>query len=184
MTRDILLSIRPRFADAILAGEKTHELRRRFANAHPGTRVIIYASGSRRAVVGMFTIAAIQSMPTWIIARRRRRATTLSAGEIREYLAGSKAGVLIEVANPVRFEQPLSLTEARALFGIEPPQSYRYLPRSTVNEILLAARTPAPSLGSPHLLVVIDACPDTSVIPPRRDCKPSRRPDSSLLTTR
>ena len=38
--RTLLLSLRPRFADAILSGAKTVELRRRPINADPGTPII------------------------------------------------------------------------------------------------------------------------------------------------
>lgn len=156
MTGDILMSIRPRFADAILAGQKTHELRRRFADARPGARVIVYASGPRRAVVGMFTVASVHTMPAWMIARRRRRATTLSGDEIREYLVGVRSGTLIEVSAPTRFTQPISLSQLRS-YGVEPPQSYRYLPSSIARKILSAGHRHQPA--EPAL-----TCSDGSVL--------------------
>jgi predicted transcriptional regulator len=50
--RTLLLSLRPRFADAILAGAKTVELRRRPINARPGTAILLYASRPMMAIVG------------------------------------------------------------------------------------------------------------------------------------
>lgn len=134
MTDDILMSIRPRFAAAILSGAKSHELRRRFLAGATGTRVFVYASSPVCRVVGYFSVQAVDTMPTWLVARRRRRATTLSAEEIYGYLEGLRHGTLIEVAEPTTFDKPIALAVLRE-WGLEPPQSYRYLSADIVERI-------------------------------------------------
>jgi len=134
MTDDILMSIRPRFADAILSGAKSHELRRRFVAGAVGTRVFVYASSPVCRMVGYFSIQAVNTMPTWLVARRRRRATTLTADEIHGYLQGLRHGTLIEVAEPTTFDMPIALPVLRE-WGVEPPQSYRYLSADIVDKI-------------------------------------------------
>lgn len=126
MTGDILMSIRPRYAEAILSGQKSHELRRRFSARPAGSKVFVYASSPVCELVGSFSIASVDTMPAWLVARRRRRATTLSSTEILDYLRGQRHGTLIEVADPYRFPAPIDLAQLRA-WGLEPPQSYRLL---------------------------------------------------------
>lgn len=134
MTVNILMSIRPRFADAILSGAKSHELRRRFAGEAAGARVFVYSSSPVCQLVGAFSIGAVDTMPTWLLARRRRRATTLTSTEIHDYLHGVQRGTLIEVERPVRFVTPIRLSRLRD-WGVEPPQSYRYLSEEVVRLI-------------------------------------------------
>ena len=50
--RTLLLCLRPRFAEAILSGAKTVELRRRPINTQPGTPILLYASSPTMAIVG------------------------------------------------------------------------------------------------------------------------------------
>lgn len=59
--RTLLLSLRPRYATAILTGDKTTELRRRPVNALPGTPIILYASSPIMAVVGTARLADVHS---------------------------------------------------------------------------------------------------------------------------
>lgn len=134
MSAAILMSIRPRFADAILAGEKSQELRRRFSGGGPGTRVFIYASSPVRQLVGAFEIGTVDTMPRWLVARRRRRATTLTSAEISDYLDGVQHGTLIGIEDPFYLSAPICLQQLRA-WGVEPPQSYRYLSNHVVELI-------------------------------------------------
>lgn len=48
----LFVSVKPRFAEKILAGEKSVELRRVRPSVTPGTLVIFYASSPTREVVG------------------------------------------------------------------------------------------------------------------------------------
>ena len=50
--RVTLLSVRPRFAEALLNGTKTAEIRRRRANIPDGSLCLLYASAPVRALVG------------------------------------------------------------------------------------------------------------------------------------
>ncbi|SFO06949.1 ASCH domain-containing protein [Amycolatopsis rubida] len=54
------MSLRPRFAEAILDGTKTIELRRTRVSAPPGTKLVLYASAPTMAVVGIATLIGIE----------------------------------------------------------------------------------------------------------------------------
>ena len=63
--RTLLLSLRPRFADAILTGAKTIEVRRRPVNASAGTPISLYASSPLRAYFVFGTRIARPSRTAW-----------------------------------------------------------------------------------------------------------------------
>ena len=51
----IIMTIRPKYAKAILYGEKKWEFRKYIGvNIEEGERIIIYASGTLRAIIGEF----------------------------------------------------------------------------------------------------------------------------------
>jgi predicted transcriptional regulator len=59
LTGSMLISIRPNFADAILSGIKTVEVRRLRPAADPGTVAYVYASAPRKAMLGLFQIDSV-----------------------------------------------------------------------------------------------------------------------------
>lgn len=124
--RALLLSVRPRFAEAILAGKKTVEVRRRPVKVAPGTRAIIYASTPAMAVVGTARIQrAIVCKPDFAW-RRHGEAIGLAHSEFEEYLAGNMACLLI-LGEARSLDSPLSLQHLRKRTSFQPPQSYRYV---------------------------------------------------------
>lgn len=58
MARTVLMSIRPGYAEKILAGLKQYELRKRFG-IRTGDRIILYASTPIKAVVGEFRAGVV-----------------------------------------------------------------------------------------------------------------------------
>jgi predicted transcriptional regulator len=70
--RPLLLSLRPRFAQAILDGTKTVELRRTRVSAPPGTLLVLYASSPVMAVVGVAPLADRDAASLATIWRRYR----------------------------------------------------------------------------------------------------------------
>lgn len=119
MSAPLLMSIRPRFAEAILEGEKTFELRRKPPGLEPGARIVIYASAPTCHVVGWFEVArVIIDSPHALWPRVRDRAG-VSRAEFRRYFAGSKVAHAIEIRTAERVA-PVALP-------IRPPQSWQYL---------------------------------------------------------
>jgi predicted transcriptional regulator len=136
--RTLLLSVRPRFADAILAKTKTVEVRRRAIRARAGTRVVLYASAPVKAVVGTAWIdrTAVQDAGgTW---RRHAAALGLERHELEAYLGGQRAHLLF-LRGASRLEKPLSLARLRRRVQFRPPQSFRYVsPRDPMRVRALA----------------------------------------------
>jgi predicted transcriptional regulator len=122
----LLLSVRPRFARAILDGTKTVELRRRPVRAAPGTLLIIYASAPTMAVVGTARLGRVLVCEPDAAWQRHHPRLGLERMEFDEYLGGRLACLLLleDVASLV---EPLPLRGLQQEGPFRPPQSYRYV---------------------------------------------------------
>jgi predicted transcriptional regulator len=125
--RAVLLSLRPRFAEAILQKTKTVELRRTRVSAPPGTVLVLYASSPVMAVVGVATIAARDTDTPARIWRRYRDGLGLTRREFDDYLAGADQATGIVIDRPQPLPDPFTLTWLRHHAAFRPPQSYRFI---------------------------------------------------------
>lgn len=124
----LFLSLRPRFAELLLAGHKTVELRRVRPAVAEGTPVLLYASSPRMTLVGRAEVARVEVGPTAQIWRDHGPRTGITRKEYDNYFTGLDQAVAISLVNIHRLQQPRPLTDLRRrLAGFQPPQSYRYL---------------------------------------------------------
>jgi predicted transcriptional regulator len=129
-SRVLLLSLRPRFAEAILSGTKTTELRRRPINADAGTRVILYSSSPTMAIVGTARLRAVEAANPKDAWNRHRHQLGLTKAEYTDYLDGSHCAYLLHLTSICTLDQPLHLHELRRNGAFHPPQSFRYIAES------------------------------------------------------
>jgi len=126
--RALFLSLKPAYAELVLSGEKTVELRRIRPRAAPGTLVVVYASTPVRAVVGTCIVEAIGSEAPAVIWNLHGQRTGVCRSEFNTYFYGRTIAVAITVGRPHRLERPISLDAVRqGLDCFAPPQSFRYL---------------------------------------------------------
>ncbi|MBO3736561.1 ASCH domain-containing protein [Actinoplanes flavus] len=125
--RTLLLSLRPRFAAAILAGTKTIEIRRRPVNASPGTPIILYASSPQMAVVGTARLGSVTVCPPDDGWQRFHDEFGLDREEYDSYLDGAANAHLLHVTAVNRLNEPLPLRHLREQAPFQPPQSFRYV---------------------------------------------------------
>jgi predicted transcriptional regulator len=150
----LFVALRPAYAEMILSGVKTVELRRIRPKAQVGTLVLIYASSPARQVLGTCVVEDVgigSPDEIWVLHGTQ---TGIGRAAFRTYFAGSPRGVAITVAHPRRLENPLSL-EALRRHGFAPPQSFRYVPLSDAQALLgreWEAARQGSSLGSLHTL--------------------------------
>jgi predicted transcriptional regulator len=127
VSRDIILSIKPKYADQIMAGAKTIELRRRFSSAVLiGARAFIYSSTPAKALIGYATIADVRRLSVHQIWRLYADESGVSHAEFTAYFKGLTHGYAISLREPRRFRIPPDMQNLRERFGFRAPQSYRY----------------------------------------------------------
>ncbi|RZU16234.1 putative transcriptional regulator [Kribbella rubisoli] len=125
--RSLLLSLRPRFAEAILNGTKTVELRRRPIKAPHGTLVVLYASAPTMAVVGTARLVDVVALSPHTAWRRYRTTLSLSWSEFTTYLTGTDQAHLLRLDDVKELSRPHTLQALRRSAPFHPPQSFRYL---------------------------------------------------------
>lgn len=129
----LLLSIRPRFAELLLNGHKSVELRRVRPDVAPGTSVLLYASSPTMKLVGRAEVAEVKVARTAQIWKEHGSETGVSRSEYNDYFEGLTEAVAIRLVDIRRLDKPRPLQDLRdRLSGFQPPQSYRYLDRAQV----------------------------------------------------
>jgi predicted transcriptional regulator len=136
-SRVALLSVRPRFAAAILDGSKTVEVRRRRARIGDGAICLVYASSPVSALVGAIRVRTTDTDVPDALWTRWGDQTALERAEYDAYLAGSRRPCAIIVSEAVAFPQPVSLPELRSRReAFVAPQSYRFLDADELGAVL------------------------------------------------
>lgn|GEM_PF-453124 len=142
--RVALMSIHPEYADAILAGRKTVEFRKR-PIGEDVTHIIVYATAPAGAVVGAFTVGGQDTTSPKQLWKTFSSAAGITRSKFLRYYAGRKQGTGIRVGEVFIAEEPLALAEC---LGVNhPPQSYQYVPVETARGAL-AQMVPAARASS------------------------------------
>ncbi|MEU4362223.1 ASCH domain-containing protein [Promicromonospora sp. NPDC023987] len=139
----MLLSIRPRYAEAILRGTKTVELRRTRINVPAGAILVIYSSSPTRAVLGTAVLDGIVEDAPGALWPEVRSVAGILRREYNEYFRGARTAFALHLRDVVQLSVPVPLHDLRTRTGLEPPQSFRYvtaeqvrvLQRSTPSEV-------------------------------------------------
>jgi predicted transcriptional regulator len=134
--RALLLSVRPRYAHAILNGTKSAEIRRQRPAVHPGTLVIIYATKPVGAIVGTARISDISSGNPADMWEQHQRSTGVTRAEYDAYLTGAETAYLLFLRRVQRLEPLLTLEQIRSATTFQPPQSYRYLSQHMLHNLV------------------------------------------------
>ncbi len=119
MVTDILMSIRPMYAEAIFAGTKTVELRRRRPSFSKGSRVLVYSSSPSQKLQGTFEVGGVLADEPDALWAKVSKQAGIDREAFDAYFAGCATAYAIEIKNARRIE-PTRL-------AIRPPQSYLFL---------------------------------------------------------
>lgn len=118
-----VFALRPEWADLILSGAKTVEIRRSRMNRMIG-RMLIYRTGTG-LIVGEVRVKGMHAAPPETIWREYGGAACLTEKEFDEYVKGADRLYAYRLENPIRYGKPKTLSEV----GLKrAPQSWCYLP--------------------------------------------------------
>ncbi len=131
-----LASIRPKYVYRIFTGVKKFELRKWIGIRPPrGSVVVVYASGSVRAIVGEFRVGRVffaRPNDIWNVLMTMDKPGV--GVEDYQYIRGARYAIAIEIINPILYVKPIPLNDIRSIIpGFMPPMSIREL---DVNEPL------------------------------------------------
>lgn len=132
--RALFISLKPHYADAILDGRKTVELRRTRPNLPDGALVILYSSTPTRAVVGWAQLIGVSEGTPIEIWDEYGAAAAIEELDYDAYFDGTDQAFALELDDVVAATQPIPLSVIRSI-GIQPPQSWRYVPAEVTVKI-------------------------------------------------
>jgi len=128
MSSNVLLSVRPKYADKIFERTKTVELRRiRPKLLEEGDLVLLYVSSPVQALTGAFKVDKIIEKPLKDLWRMVRKKAGITRQEFDNYYDGVSVGVGIffKVQDVQQLDKPISLDILKEQF-FHPPQGFRY----------------------------------------------------------
>mgnify|MGYP001770632057 CR=1 FL=1 len=130
MTRVYIMSIKPKYAKAVLEGRKVYELRR-LQGSKPleeDSLVIVYASGNLQSIIGEFRVGKVivgSPEKIWELVGRSEYGLD---DEARRYIEGARRAMAIQVREPKIYNVKIELSKIRRIIpGWNPPYSYAEL---------------------------------------------------------
>lgn len=138
-----LISIRPRFAEMIFAGNKTVELRRVCPEVSPGDLALVYVSSPAKELRGSFEVRKILTASPSALWKKVGKKSGVTRAEFFAYFKGKKQAHALVIKRAWPLPTPVCLkTLRKSKGGFHPPQNFHYLRRS--DSSLIA------SLSVPH----------------------------------
>lgn len=125
----IFLSVKPRYARAILSGQKTVELRRtRPLELRRGSLIVLYASSPVKAVLGTAQVESIVTTSPEALWGMVETRASVTREEFDFYFQGADEAVGIFIESPTVAPDPYALRDIQRDWPtFQPPQAFRYL---------------------------------------------------------
>ena len=122
--RKLLLSIKPKYVDAILAGTKRVEYRTRIRKDPEVTTALIYRSGDLKKIVAEFTIGGIIEGTPEQVWEQSKEFGGIEKQDYFRYFANRNKAYAYQICNLVIYPEPIPLVK----LGIEKaPMSFMYI---------------------------------------------------------
>ncbi len=125
---DLLVSMKPQYAERILSGSKIIEIRRKFSDKWIGCKAVLYSSSPQKALVGEATVRSITSGTPEEIWARFHTGIGCNSNEFSAYVGPATAVSAIELDDVFPYKEPITLSQISYLLGLDedlrPPQSY------------------------------------------------------------
>jgi predicted transcriptional regulator len=121
---NVLLSIKPEFADKILSGEKRFEFRRVMPKRDV-ERIVVYASSPVCRIVGEFTVRGVVTASPRGLWRLTRAHAGIPKHYFDAYFRGKEEAHAFEVGEAQGYDEPIDPRKIDPAFRA--PQSFVYL---------------------------------------------------------
>ena len=126
--KTVVMSLKPRYSDLIVEGQKTVELRRQPISNLEGRDVYVYATSPAMELRCGFKVAKVVSGSVLEVWTQLFDRTGICKKEFLKYFAGCATAYALEIEAVWMFKNPVSLDNLRDSFGgFVVPQSWRYV---------------------------------------------------------
>lgn len=121
---NVLLSIKPEFAEKIFNGEKKYEYRKAIFKNSNAKRIFIYASSPIKQIIGEITFDDILCDAPDKIWAKTSFDSGISKDYFFEYFANREKGYAIKIKKTLRYSEPINPYDSMPNFRA--PQSFMY----------------------------------------------------------
>ena len=131
----VILSIKPKWAEKILSGEKQIELRKKlWNNKRKIKRAYLYASSPIKKFVGFIDIESVFKERIEFLWLFSKNFSCLSKQEFDKYFSGHSHGSCIVIKEAKRFRNPIDPKEIIPDF--KPPQNFCYISKELDKKLM------------------------------------------------
>jgi predicted transcriptional regulator len=125
----ILLSMRPAYAERVFAREKQVEIRRRFSTKWKGCKAVVYGSQPLGALLGEVTLANVTSGSPEQIWDQFGQRVGCSHEEFSRYVGNSREVYAVELSEADPYISPISINQISHLINkyLRVPQSFLHV---------------------------------------------------------
>lgn len=123
---DVIMSIKPQYANRILNGTKKFEFRRSIPKQIDEIdKVFIYSTFPIQRVIGHFTVKEVHKMNPLELWLHTWEQAGIEINDFQQYFQDKEFGYAIEVDEVIAYEKPLLFKEIDSTDKI--PQSFKYI---------------------------------------------------------
>jgi type I restriction enzyme S subunit len=122
---NVLLSVKPKYAEEILSGRKKYEFRRSIFKKQNIEKVYIYSSSPVSKIVAAFEIGKILKGSPENIWNLCHKYAGISKNDFFDYFKNADVAYAIEISNIDSFLNPID--PCRIIEDFKPPQSFYYV---------------------------------------------------------
>lgn len=131
MAMSVLLSVKPKYVDEIVNGNKKYEFRKAIWKRNGFKTVYVYSSAPVKKIVGAFTIGEIIEDSPKSLWERLNEFAGIGKKEFFSYFNTQETGFAIEIGDFDEFADPINPYEE--IPGFRPPQSFYYFDETRFN---------------------------------------------------
>ncbi|MCC9061444.1 hypothetical protein [Flavobacterium piscisymbiosum] len=132
---NVILSIKPIYAEAIMAGTKKVEFRKKIFKREV-EKIFIYSSMPKKMIIGYFTILEVIEDTPSNIWKEFKDVGGISEKDFFDYYKNTEKGFSIKIDKVVKFKEEIEPEEFIEEFCA--PQSYIYIEQKTTANSRLA----------------------------------------------
>ena len=136
MSKLIVISIKPEFAQKIFDGSKTIELRKSSPKVNSGDLLIVYSTYPEMAILGVCRIKEVIIYSPEQMWELHSQALGIDQRRFFEYYSGARSAVGIVLENTRRFKVKITLDNLKQqLPNFSPPQTFKYYERKVISNL-------------------------------------------------
>jgi len=129
---NVLLSVKPMYAEAIVLGRKKYEVRRSIFKRRDIDRVYIYSTSPVNKIIGSFEVGEIfedSPQKIWDVCYKH---VWMSKSDFFRYFEGSPKAFAIKIINAYSFASLID--PYSVIYDFRPPQSFCYIPKNFLHD--------------------------------------------------